>query len=60
MPSATTPYRSQPDREAVLLARALQLVLAWPCPVCGQAFPCACDLGETIPQPSEGNDERPE
>jgi hypothetical protein len=40
------------------LGRAYALVLGWPCPVCGQVWPCPCDLGETISQPSEDSGER--
>jgi hypothetical protein len=32
-----------PDLVGDLLARAFERVLRWPCPQCGQPFPCACD-----------------
>jgi hypothetical protein len=50
-------YRVARDRaRAERLARALSLVPARPCPVCGRVWPCPCDLGETISQPSEDSD----
>jgi hypothetical protein len=36
-----------PNLVGDLLARAFERVLLWPCPQCGQPYPCACDA----PQP---------
>lgn len=33
--------------EAAQLARAYRLILSWPCPNCGQPYPCPCDARET-------------
>lgn len=37
-------HHQNDDHEAILLARAYRLILSWPCPDCGQPFPCAHDL----------------
>ncbi len=31
------------DHETVLLARVYRLILSWPCPQCGQPYPCIHD-----------------
>lgn len=38
MPADAAPAR--------LLSRAYSLILAWPCPTCGQPGPCQCDEQE--------------
>ncbi len=38
---------STPDPAAALLARAFDRILAWPCPTCGEAYPCPCDAQAT-------------
>ena len=43
------------DPAATLLGRAYAVILAWPCPICGGAFPCPCDQNETLPAVSGGD-----
>lgn len=35
--------RQRQAEPAQALGRALRVVLSWPCPTCGQAWPCECD-----------------
>jgi hypothetical protein len=44
-----------PDPAAALLARVFDRILQWPCPECGQPFPCPCDMADTLTptQPSQ-------
>lgn len=32
------------NSDATLLAQAYMLILSWPCPICGEPFPCRHDL----------------
>lgn len=38
------------DPEAALLAKVYAAILAWPCPKCGQAWPCLHDLPPVVDQ----------
>ena len=40
------PPRPPADPAAELLSRAYGMILSWPCPTCGQPFPCLHDLAE--------------
>ncbi len=46
-----------PEAEANVLAQAYLLILSWPCPLCGQPFPCAHDLAEDPDGPGKAGDE---
>jgi hypothetical protein len=44
-----SPRNVLPDEQGETLARFYRLVLSWPCPNCGQPWPCPCDLAEKLP-----------
>ena len=35
--------RDLPAFQEMAVLRVYDLILSWPCPVCGEAFPCPCD-----------------
>ena len=43
------PAPAKPEPLGAALARVYGRVLAWPCPVCGGAYPCPCDSANDEP-----------